>query len=233
MFIRNLPVAIGLTVLIGGAFFAANIFRNIHRPAEGNAYFMLPASQLEKGIVGFIIGTIYFFGMMLITYVIGNLLGTGLNNLLAQIPFFSDILPLFHTSDLHWTAFENFFISSNFETANIRHSLTALIPNSSFLLFVLFFIQIQSFYLLGSIYFKRSQVWKTLLAWSIIQILLLIFTIVELNIFTGRTEIAYHSFDQIERWLTIVINGGFGFIFYVLPHIIWIISYLRLTEKQV
>ncbi|GHU72981.1 hypothetical protein FACS189413_16820 [Bacteroidia bacterium] len=226
IFIRNFPTGIGLTIIISGAFFAASVFRNIHRPNDGNSYFMLPASQLEKWIVGLIIGIFYFFAMMILCYVTGNLLGTGLNYLLAQVPFFSDILPLFHTSDLHWVFFENISLNVNFNSN--------CIPESFPLVFALIFIHIQSLYLLGSVYFKHSQVWKTFFAWNIFQISLLIFAIVEMYIFKGETNISINnSLGQYNSWLEIAGNVGFAFLFYILPPIFWIISYFRLTEKQV
>ena len=224
MLIRNSQTAIYLTILIGGMFYAARVFREIHLPTNGNAFFMLPALQLEKMIVGFVIGIFYYLGMMLVCYSIGNLLGTLLNNLLAQIPFFTDMINLFRHKELKWVLLE---LQGNWNSSVLG------VPNNFPLFMLLVFIYNQSIYLLGSIYFKRSQVWKTLLSVNLISILLIIITIVELACFKGNIHIGPEDASIFHQWGEIVGRIGSFFLFYLLPPFFWIVSYFRLTEKQV
>ena len=226
MLTRNFQGGVYLTILIGGMFYIARFFRDMHSPTNGNAFFMLPASQLEKLIVGFVIGIFYYLGMMIICYSIGNLLGTFFNNLLAEIPFFSDIIRLFQHRELRWVLFETEAF------ATFGNTPSFIFPNTLALLWILIYLQNQSIYLLGSIYFKRNQVWKTLLSTNLISTAFMILLVVELFCFKGSVQIAsdnisaFYGWGKITGWIV-------SSVFYILPPFLWIVSYFRLTEKQV
>ena len=218
MFIRNnLPLMMGL-IIIAGVFYAARFFREIHSRSNGVAYFMIPATQLEKMIVGVVMTSFYYFAMMIIAYVVGNLLGTLLNNMLASMNFSVSGINVFHHSPLQWKLFVT---GSANPFANIG--------NSFYFLF-LFFLLGQSVYLLGSTYFKNNQFLKTLLAVNIVQIGLSILFVIELVLFTGKTNITVGnpSYDigmmigRIMRYTTCFLIPFF-----------WVVSYFRLTEKQI
>ena len=224
MFIRNsVPAIIGL-IFIAGVFYAARFFREIHSPSNGIAYYMIPATQLEKLTVAVVITSFYYFAMMIIAYVTGNLLGTFLNNMLANINFLPGGFNFFHHSPVQWKLFTtvtyNIFGSAQPEVSyNYLNRIFKMILLS------------QSIYLLGSIYFKNNQFLKTFLATNIIQLLLLILIIIEVRLIFGTAVVSTnigssYNFGMIAgKVLRIVI--------YVLIPFFWVVSYFRLTEKQV
>ena len=229
MFIRNNMAAVGGLIFVAGAFYAARFSREIHSPTNGCAYFMIPATQLEKLLVSLLMTSLYYFIMMIITYVIGNLLGTGLNNLLAGIDFLSSDLGFFYPSTLQWRLFgETEFIHGTFNGVNMGERITFLE------LFFRIFLLIQSVYLLGGIYFRRNQAFATFFATNIIQLLLLILFIVELRLVIGETNSLFYSRapEEVLQLKNVLLNTLRVF-FYLLPPFLWMVSYFRLTEKQV
>ena len=223
MLIRNVIPLITLLVIIAGAFYAARFFREIHSPSNGVAYFMIPATQFEKLIVSIIMTTVYYFGMMIIVYIIGNLLGTLLFNMVASI----DFLPFQH-SDLQWKLFSKTFVDAS---ASMR-SISIPFKGGYFLLTLFkFYILQQSTYLLGSIYFKNNQFFKTYLAAAIIQLLLVILVIIEVRIFFGTAVVNVNIDSPYDFGL--IAGRVLNSIIYVLTPFFWIVSYFRLTEKQI
>jgi hypothetical protein len=219
MFIRNVtPIIFGL-IFIAGAFYAARFFKEIHSRSNGIAYFMIPATQLEKLTVGIVITSFYYFAMMMIAYVIGNLLGTLFNNMLANMNF----LVIFSHSPLQWKLFNLDPFWNNF--GKIEHLMDFRI----WLLVLLLYTQ--SLYLLGSIYFKSNQFLKTFLTTKLIGFLLFIFFIIEILLIFGHTQ----SFDEVNFpywWDQFFIYALQAFVCLLIPFF-WVVSYFRLTEKQV
>jgi len=229
MFIRNVdPLIIGL-ILIAGIFYAARFFREIHSRNNGVAFFMIPATQLEKLLVGIIMTSFYYFALMMITYAIGNILGTFANNMLASMDFIG--LNIFHHSPLQWKLFE-----SNIANTTVvfnSSSIPAYEANytSLFKIFVSFLL-VQSVYLFGSIYFKSNQALKTFLSVFVIQILLLIVLVIIVRLTgDGNIQINIDS-SAINEWGKPVRIMLKTFLYLLIPFF-WVVSYFRLTEKQV
>ena len=224
MFIRNsVPAMFGL-ILIAGVTYAARFFREIHSPGNGIAYFMIPATQLEKLTVGIVMTTFYYFAMMMITYIIGNLLGTFFNNALASmnINILFGFTP-FHDSPLQWNLFDITVEPWMNENWDGDKSLLCL------LLFKLFLFG-QSIYLLGSIYFKRNQFFATLLTTNIIEIILFILFVTELKLIFGC------AINEPNHHLYVfgnTVGSILRYIVWAIPPFFWVVSYFRLTEKQV
>ena len=229
MLLRNNAPAMAVLILIGGVIYAARFFKEIHHSGNGVAYYMIPATQLEKLTVGVVITSFYYFAMMMITYSLGNLLGTFFNNILADMNL-NEILgfSLFHNSPLKWNLFTN-LVETSIKANN--HSII-LFP-----IFVMFMLG-QSIYLLGSIYFKRNQFLATALSTSIIQFLLSILLTTELLLVFGSFGSVSGSYDlgnTIGRMLENheYAENIFNIIIWLLPPFFWLVSYFRLTEKQV
>jgi len=219
MFIRNIiPAAMGL-IFVAGAFYASRFFREIHSPGNGIAYFMIPATQLEKMTVSIIMTSFYYFVMMMIVYSIGNLLGTFLNNLFVSIDFLRGFLNIFgynpSYSPLKWILFE--FYGGSFALDMLQ---------SLFMIFT-YFLFYQSIFLFGSIYFKNNQAFKTLLVMIIIVIFVSILFLLILKLITGNT------FIGSENTNTTIYKIYEKIFLYLLPPFFWVVSYFRLTEKQV
>jgi len=224
MFIRNSAIAITAAILISGVIYASNFYKEIHSPGSGAAYFMIPATQLEKLIVGVVMTSFYYFAMILVTYAIGNLLGTLLNNLIANININMVMwVSLFHYSPLQWKLFE----------IPYEPVMSIFAQSSSSFCFRLFevFLYLQATYLLGSIYFKRNHFFTTFLAKNVIGLVLLIVFIVELRLIFGGFSITLNdrlSFDFVR-----IVSNVFRTAIWLIPLFFWIVSYFRLTEKQV
>ena len=214
MFIRNnIQIMFGL-IIVAGIFYAARFFKEIHHPANGIAYFMVPATQLEKLTVAIVMTTIYYYAMMIIVYIIGNLTGTFLVNMFAGI----DFLPngLFHHSSLQWILFGENLTTTIFG-----------IKNRFIVSFFISFLIFQPLFLLGGIYFKKNQVFKTFLSLLIIQLLLAILILIEVKLIFGSV---------VDTGMNLNLNPSpviadilrISFILFF-----WVVSYFRLTEKQV
>jgi len=223
MFLRNTIPAINSLILVAGAFYAARFFWEIHHPSNGVAYFMIPATQLEKLTVAIIITTFYYFAMMIIVYAIGNLLGTFLNNMFASMDFLGDgfKLNLFHHSSLQWKLFEE-----TGGSANLLH----FVNNMPSIVYVFrSFLLLQSLFLFGGIYFKKNQTMKTFAAIILSFLLIGIFTGIEAILILGEAKVISNGH---ELWQGLLVNTV-KIIYYLLIPFFWLVSYFRLTEKQV
>jgi len=225
MFMRNnIPAMFGL-ILVAGAFYAARFFREIHYPSNGVAYFMIPATQLEKLTVAIIMTTLYYFVMMMFVYILGNLLGTFLNNMLAGIDLLhNDLKPtFFHQSTLAWKLFE--------ETGEPGNPMKHFVKNMPYMVSIFrSFLFFQPLFLFGSIYFKKNQAFKTFAAIILVFIVLSILTGIEAKLILGETTIT--SVGAPELWQNLLGNTA-KIIYYLLTPFFWVVSYFRLTEKQV
>jgi hypothetical protein len=231
MFFRNIPVSIGITIVIAGVFHAGKFFREIHSPATGINYFLIPATQLEKITASLLFTVVYYFAKMLLAYIIGNLAGTGLNNLLANIDFLSSDLHLFHTAPLKWELFES--IRKEINLVNGEQAATASASISYVYLFFKIFLFTQSLFVLGGIYFKRNQALKTLLALIIITFSFSIIGGIELELLTGASRInIVSSTESLTSWGHTV-GSVFRIFYWLLIPYLWTISYFRLTEKEI
>jgi hypothetical protein len=232
MFFRNNIQTMSTLIVVAGAFYAARFSKEIHHSGNGVAYFMIPATRLEKLTVAIVMTTLFYFSMMMVTYVIGNLLGTALNNLLASIDFLN--IHLFKHSTLQWKFFEgiNHNLSTNPDITFKINDATATLYGVSFqgkILSFIGFLLSQSLFLLGGIYFKKNQTSKTFLAMILFFIFLSILVITELKLFFGVTYFTVEDSDTIN-----VVFVYIAKIFYcLLPPFFWVVGYFRLTEKQV
>jgi len=226
MLIRNVtPFLVGL-IFIAGIFYTARFFREIHSPRNGIAYFMIPATQIEKLVVGIVMTSIYYLFMMIIVYTAGNLLGTFLNNTLASLDFLKlDGFSFFKHIPLQWKLFEESIFYPSWLSGEGRTSYMGLICR--------LFLIIQSTFLLGSIYFKNNQAFKTILSVVVIHIALIILLLIEMRIFLGVNSVQIGAVDKdFNTWLKILKNTVHYF-YNFLPAFLYAVSFFRLTEKQV
>jgi len=232
MVLRNNAVGMSIAILVSGVVYASNFYKEIHSPGSGIAYFMIPASQLEKTILSVVMTSFYYFIMILIAYIIGNLLGTLLNNMIASMNNLVIDFNLFHHSALQWKLFggsNNHLISVSMDgqPGNFFEK------GHSFFLLHLFeaFLIGQSIYLFGSIYFKRNHFFATFLATIVIGLILLIVFSTELRLIFGSFSMTSNSSLGYNFGKTI--GSILKSIIWLLPPFFWVVSYYRLTEKQV
>ena len=220
VFLRNNTQMMSSLIMIAGAFFAARFFREIHHPSNSLAYFMIPATQLEKITVAIVLTTLYYFAMMMIAYVIGNLTGTLLNNVLASLDFLPNAM--FHHSSMQW----DFLREATPTVSAFKNDVVSISASHSFFLGFLFF---QSLFLFGGIYFRKNQTFKTFAVFILFFVVLGIFIGIEAKLILGDFQLAQKDFDPF--WGRMIESAAKIF-FYLLPPFFWIVSYFRLTEKQ-
>jgi hypothetical protein len=223
IFMRNSATTCAVFISIAGLFFAARFLREIHSSTNSIHYFMIPATQIEKLTVSLLFTIVYFYIMMLIAFILGNLVGTGLNNLLASLdfPFFS----LFKHRELSWSLFEG--------TAPAAHgTVTSCFAWRFFRLFII----VQSIFTLGGIWFKRNQSFKTIFALIISAFAIFIVLLLELKIITGTTSFVVNNSTVNHGKASVFftdLTNILDYFFWLLPPFLWLTSYFRLTEKEV
>jgi len=232
MFLRNNVTGISISIVVSGVIYASSFYKEIHSPGSGVAYFMIPASQLEKTILGVVITSFYYFVMILVAYIVGNLLGTLFFNMLASLNGAIG-LDLFHHSSLQWSLFSVSFAEPGWVNVNVNGSSNFFenaTTNYLLRIFHLFLIG-QSIYMLGSIYFKHIRFFATFLATIVIGLILLI-------VFATEARLLFGNFNAIPNYsLNYDFSHTVGSILknalWLLPPFLWVVSYFRLTEKQV
>jgi hypothetical protein len=243
MLIRNNVTAIGILIIVTGAFYASRFFRETHSATNRIHYFMLPATQLEKFVVSLLFIFVYFLGMMIIAYTIGNIVGTWANNLLAGIDSLPDFLNLHH-KHIKWELFalvdSSAFLGMQaanefFTTFTTFRSLDDGISILYFL--IIGFVLSQSFFTLGGIYFKRNQLLKTSTSIVLTNVFLIILSIVLINYlivkpFSDKSIDVLYMGSKSEA-LAFVFNAIVIIGRMLLVPILLLISYIRLTEKEV
>jgi len=208
-----------IILYVMGFIFAAKQFKSFAYTPGGMHYLLIPATHFEKLVNAILLTTIYYFTMFTVTYSIGNVLGTTLYNLV-----FTQSTPVI------W----------DFFSATDSHSFgngIDLSMGNAFLGMIINFLIIQSVFTLGSIYFKRSAIGKTLLSIftfyfivGMIELFFLKVIFVDLSLLRGMSSINFMSENST---LLSTIGDGFKVFTYLLIPFFWTVSYFRLTEKQV
>ena len=231
MFLRNNMQSMSALIVIAGLFYAARFSKKIHHSGNGVAYFMIPASQLEKLTVAIVITSFYYLAMMMVTYIIGNLLGAALNNLLASFDFLN--IHLFKQSSLQWIFFEGINHSSytNPEiTYKINDANFNVVTFQGAVSYFIGFFMSQSLFLLGGIYFRKNQTLKTFLVLILFFLFLAIVMLIEGKLILDVTSFTGKNF---ENWDGNLLANAAKIFYSLLPLYFWVVSYFRLTEKQV
>jgi hypothetical protein len=215
--IMHQPASVEIFFYISGFIFAARTFRIFSYTPGGMHYLLIPATHLEKLVSAILLSTFYYFIMLLVTYIIGTILGTALGNSIF---------------DTH-----NAISLGLFNMDSVSKSWGNIVVNHiGFIEFMLSFALMQSVFLLGSVYFKRNAIGKTFL--TLISLAFLI-GIIELVIFKISFG-SYHLNGQSLDFSIIPGNDVLGYfklilktLKYLLIPFFWVVSYYRLTEKQV
>ena len=210
---KEKSISVEMFLYISGFIFAARTFKIFNYTPGGMHYLLIPATHFEKLTTAILLSTFYYFAMIVITYTIGTTLGTTIGNF-----FFASnnpiVFPLFQSvPDLY----------------NNGHAPMSLLNK------FIFFAGIQSVFMLGSIIFKRNAASKTMLTIFGLIILFIAFEALLLKITFGsyslNRSISILSF-QAEKMFS-----GFYTIAKIIPYLLipffWIVTYFKLTEKQV
>ena len=195
-----------MALFIGGFLLSAASFAEIHHSQKNTAFFMLPASRLEKLTSRLLLTNIVYVITAVVFYYLLNLVSIVLSAIFGCGPF-----PVF-----------NLFT---------REMLIAL----------LVYFVIQSIFLFGSIYFKNHAFMKTGLSLFALGNVIALFSLLMVRVVFFDFFNHMHAADNFmatdflylkdigETLLTIL-----KYLFYfVLAPYFWILSYIRLGEKEV
>jgi hypothetical protein len=198
-------------LFIGGFIFASQTYKIFGYTPGGMHYLLIPATHLEKLITTILLSTVYYFGVFLISYTIGTTLGT-----IAQNLIFNTTNPVF------FDLFQSQQGNMNLSSMNGDDSLWSI--------FIAFAIN-QAIFTLGSLYFKRNAIAGTFLSMIAVGLTLMLVEIALLK-FTFGT----YSFNGIMYFQSSFSTGS-GTLSKIMPYLLlpflWIVSYFRLTEKEV
>jgi hypothetical protein len=203
---------------LGGAIFASQYFRDLGSKSKGINYLMTPASILEKFLCSLLYGIVMLFIVLTLAFYFVDVIIISVSNMINE----SLGKPLPRS-----------------EVANVfvAHKSNKDLPAYLFLAF----LAIQSFFLLGSVYFKNYSFIKTAIAFFI---LFIVFVSIEgyfqRNILRGGfinhvreyrvLSDAPYRLVKLPTWLSGV---TFGLLKYALPPIFWCTTYFRLKEKEI
>jgi len=201
-----------------GFLFAARLFKVFSFAPGGMHYLLIPATHTEKLAANILLSTLYFFIMTMVTYSIGNLLGTTIVNQIfgTSNPVSWD---LFHAEAMH-----------NYGQVNVSST-------NGFWDLLGSFATIQAIFMLGSLYFSRNAVGRTMLSLLGLGILLTIIQLSLIKIIFGTFSLTGDMGSMNIMLSNSSIPDGIGMAFkiggYLFIPFLWVVSYFRLTEKQV
>jgi hypothetical protein len=188
----------------GGFIFTSQSFNELQKPEKGYHYLTLPASHLEKLFTKWLFSTIiYLVAAYLALYVIA-LIGSGLSVALLK-------------ADFKFPALQNY---EPFRMAGI-------------------YLVLQPIFLLGAAYFKRHSFLKTLLTIIVIALITGIFTTIASYILFGSSGLESSNFAGSNTPIPHIVftetipHLSKILFWYVMGPFFLIVSYFRLTERQV
>lgn len=215
--IMHQPASVQIFFYISGFIFAARTFKIFSYTPGGMHYLLIPATHLEKLVSAILLSTFYFLFMLIVTYIIGTTLGTALGN------------SIFNTqNEISFGLFNMDSVSKSWGSNVLNHI--------GFIEFILGFAIIQSIFLLGSVYFKRNAIGKTFLTIISLGIIMGLIELIIFKVsfgafhFTGQS---YHLNLTMGDDLFPEFEVAVKTIKYLLIPFFWVVSYFRLTEKQV
>lgn len=215
MLLRN-STAVSVFIIVSGFIFAARTYSIFKYTPGGIHYLMIPTTHFEKLVTSIILSIFYFLSAVLITYVIGNTIGTYAGNMIFGLH-----------DPVHFELFNLGNNSIQYSGNDVDHSL--------FGLFLSFAIS-QSLFILGSIYFRKNAVGRTFLSMIALTTVLIIIEVLFLKVAYGSVEIQTHNIHLtndaaqklFQSWITVWQIGK-----YCAIPFLWVVSYFRLTEKEV
>ncbi len=222
MFLIQDQVSFYLLLYIGGVFFAAKQFKAFENTPSGMQYLLTPATHIEKIVSAVLLHSVYYFLMMLLSYSLANALGylIHVSNFLPEyIGIFSKSFDLFHQD------FDN--------GSGIAYNM---LTTSHLLKNYAVFLIGQSIFMFGALYFNKHAVLKTIVAQFVIYFVFVIIFGIVFKTFFGQFSIGPEMFialDLENTTLVKVMEITLKVFLVATAPFFWLVSYFRLTEKEV
>ena len=208
-----------LVIIVSGLIFSNNLYKELWNAPSSIHFFMIPATQAEKITVAIFLNTVYFFAMSLLAYTLGHLLVIFVYHLILkiEIPISWDLFKVTKTIFVNGQT----YVST--ETVFWK-----TLGNFAF---------IQALSMVGSLYFKINSTTKTIISLIGIAVLIGILQIIMMRLFLGKVGmtdiIVYLNIASESINNSKFIDYSIRIFSYLLIPYLWIISYFKLTEKQV
>jgi hypothetical protein len=202
---------------MSGVLYAVRQYKSLTHTVSGMHFFMIPAKQTEKLISSILLTTVYFFLMTWMVYLLGSILG----GLISKFYLGTSM-------DIKWDVFTT--TSHPYENGMMLTNV-----NNTFWQTFCKFTTIQAIFLLGSLYFRKNATLKTILSliaigigFSIIELFIIqqIFGEQSAGLQNFSLSISSDNMGSTVGWVTQL--GGL-----LLTPYLWLISYYRLTEREV
>jgi hypothetical protein len=208
-----------IVLFISGILTSVRLNKELLTVSSGMHYLLIPATHLEKLITNIILNTIYHFIMILVSYTLGNLLVSFVYHFILKMEI-----------PVNWDLFQ---VTS---PVNINGMLEVTI-HTVFWSVLGMFAMSQAIFMLGSLYFRHNAIPKTI--FSIAGIGLVLF-IIQLLLFKTLWDVKYISNAILPAFVMFsesnippLISNVFLIGTYLMLPFLWIVSYFRLSEKQI
>ena len=201
-----------------GTFYASQYFSDLGSRAKGINFLLVPASAFEKLLCSLLFSVVLFFLVFLTAFYLVDILMVAIANSLKGTP---------KTTVL-----------------NIFSVIVIPVNLNSTINFLLFFFSVQSAFLLGSVYFEKFSFVKTIISCFVggfLIFLLVYFLNVKLlpegdyplgflTSYRVRVDGINDRLVQLPGWVGQLLRF---LVLYTIAPFFWIVTYLRLKEKQV
>ena len=191
------------SLFVVGTLYASQYFNDLGSRAKASNFLLVPASAFEKVLCSLTYTVVFFIIVFTAAY------------------YLIDILML---------TISNNFVTKNKHaeqgTINVFQSGFFILRENLKINALLFFLAIQSAFLLGSVYFKKYSFLKTIISCFVVYFFLFGVTYLLCRpLFPGgRDEV------RIPSW----VEQAFGILLmYVIAPLFWMLTYFRLKQKQV
>ncbi len=219
--IFNQTDSVRFFLYISGLFFAARQFKFFAYTPGGMHYLLIPATHVEKFSSALLITIPYYFLMVVLTYFLGTTVGVTVSNLFFNTDF------TYHYEFITQVNSMSMFgpVMSQFTKVSLLNTFCT-------------FAFIQSLFLMGSLFFKRNAAVKTMLSVIILGFLLLMFQLLLFKILYGSfsfdsSRLVLNNFNPDASAFVNISTIVYKTLSWVTVPFFWIVSYFRLTEKQV
>ena len=184
-------------LFVTGTFYASQYFRDLSSRTKAGNFLLIPASSFEKLLCGILYSAILFPLVFIAAFYLADSLMVALANAVYHGGAKTKVISIFSV---------DFFRFNNHRTLN----------------FLLFFISVQSLFLLGSVYFSKYNFIKTIISGFIIWMMCM------------GVMLALHTWvkplddglvdDEITVAITVLV--------YIIGPLLWWAAYYRLKAKQ-
>jgi hypothetical protein len=206
-----------------GTFYANQYFRELGSRAKAINFLLVPSSAFEKVLCSLLYTVVLFFVVFTAAFYLVDMLMVWIaQNLVSDIPYPADQKGVLNVFEAARLPFER---------------------NSTLNILVIFF-SLQSIFLLGSVYFQKYSFIKTIISGFVIFFIVFLFFYFLYDMMPKGTYVDGHltsyrvnNHGKGDDYLVMVPDWLGQILYYILMYatapFLWLVTYVRLKEKQV